>query len=110
MGSWEWFILVVLSILWGGSFFFGKVAVVKIPPFTLVLCRVGMAAVALHLVVAATGGRVPADFKLWALFIVMGLIIISLGLAAIDGRPARRVLSKWHGIHAMPRSTEDGPM
>jgi len=26
MGSLEWILLIILSILWGGSFFFGEVA------------------------------------------------------------------------------------
>ena len=42
----EWALLIVLSILWGGSFFFVEVALVDLPPLTLVLGRVGIAAAA----------------------------------------------------------------
>lgn len=48
MGLLEWFLLFFLSILWGGSFFFGKVALSELQPFTLVLGRVSIAAIALR--------------------------------------------------------------
>ncbi|WP_245176893.1 DMT family transporter [Haematospirillum jordaniae] len=40
MGVREWGLLVLLSVLWGGAFFFVGVAVPEIPPFTLVALRV----------------------------------------------------------------------
>ena len=40
MGASEWVLLLVLSVLWGGSFFFFKVLVSELPPFTVVLGRV----------------------------------------------------------------------
>ncbi len=60
----EWLLLLTLSVLWGGSFFFGEVALDELFPLTLVLGRVGLAAVALNLVVLATGYRMPRDVKL----------------------------------------------
>ena len=36
MGPLEWILLLVLSVLWGGSFFFAKLAVAELPPFTIV--------------------------------------------------------------------------
>ena len=74
MGLFEWFLLVVLAAIWGGSFFFGKVAVAKLPPFTIVLGRVGIAALVLNVVVAATGRRMPGSLKTWGLFMVMGAL------------------------------------
>ena len=44
MGIKEWGLLLALSILWGGSFFFVAVAVDALPPFTIVILRVGLAA------------------------------------------------------------------
>ncbi len=44
MGALEWFLLIFLSILWGGSFFLGKVALSELQPFTVVLGRVSIAA------------------------------------------------------------------
>eukprot|EP01042_Synura_sphagnicola_P025343 gene25343-32535_t len=54
MGPTEWLLLVVLSILWGGSFFFNKLTVAEWPPFAVVQVRVGLAALALLLVVRIT--------------------------------------------------------
>ena len=42
MGGREWALLLALSVLWGGSFFFYKVLAVELPPFTVVLGRVGL--------------------------------------------------------------------
>ena len=50
-----WAQLILLGIIWGGSFFFASVAVKEIPPLVLVLLRVGIAALALHLYLLARG-------------------------------------------------------
>ncbi len=68
----EWVLLISLSLLWGGSFFFAEVALVELPPFTVVLGRVGFAAVALLAVVYLSGGRMPRSLGLWGAFLVMG--------------------------------------
>ncbi|PKR90618.1 EamA family transporter [Pleomorphomonas diazotrophica] len=74
MGLLEWGLLLVLSILWGGSFFFSKVALAELPPFTVVLCRVAIAATALYLYLRATGRVIPASGEAWRLFFGMGVI------------------------------------
>lgn len=74
MGPLEWALLLSLSLLWGGSFFFSKLALAELPPLTIVLARVGLAALALHLVVLATGRRMPTDRGSWARFFAMGLL------------------------------------
>ncbi|EKV30828.1 Permease of the drug/metabolite transporter (DMT) superfamily [Caenispirillum salinarum AK4] len=66
--------LLALSVLWGGSFFFVEVAVGAIPPLTLVLLRVGGCALVLWAVVAMTGGTMPARPEVWRAFLVMGLL------------------------------------
>ena len=50
--TWIW--LFSLAALWGGSFFFAKVAVGELPPLTVVFGRVAFAALALNLVLAST--------------------------------------------------------
>ena len=50
-----WALLLLLGALWGGSFFFVAVAVHEIPPLTLVLLRVAIAAAALHVFLALRG-------------------------------------------------------
>jgi drug/metabolite transporter (DMT)-like permease len=74
MGAMEWALLIVLSVLWGGSFFFAEVALVELRPFTVVLCRVGFAALVLVAVVYATGQRLPRRGGLWGAFFVMGAL------------------------------------
>jgi drug/metabolite transporter (DMT)-like permease len=74
MGPVEWALLVTLSVLWGGSFFFGKVALADLPPFTVVFGRVSLAALALNLVVLASGQRMPGSPRTWGTFAVMGLL------------------------------------
>ncbi|MBT3338089.1 MAG: DMT family transporter [Anaerolineae bacterium] len=74
MGLSEWFLLILLSILWGGSFFFGEVALSELQPFTLVLGRVSIAALILNLIVRATGYKMPSSPKIWGTFLIMGLI------------------------------------
>lgn len=74
MTSLEWALLVALSVLWGGSFFFTGVAVKALPPFTIVVLRVGLAAVILNCVVYATGQRMPVAGRTWGAFLCMGLL------------------------------------
>lgn len=51
----DWSLLLTLSVLWGGSFFFIEVALQGFTPFALVAVRVALAAIALWLVVSLTG-------------------------------------------------------
>lgn len=83
MGAREWAMLVALSVLWGGSFFFVGVAVREVPPLSLVLARVGIAALALWAVLAVSGARMPAVPGLWAAFLGMGLLNNALPFALI---------------------------
>ncbi|MFC7398406.1 DMT family transporter [Chelatococcus sp. GCM10030263] len=70
----EWAMLLALSVLWGGSFFFAGVALKELPPFTVVALRVGIAAVVLNIVVRACGLEVPRSRAVWAAFFGMGLL------------------------------------
>ncbi len=74
MGVNEWTMLVTLSVLWGGSFFFFKILVAELPPFTVVLGRVGFAAIILNAVLIARRDFMPANLRLWRAFFVMGLL------------------------------------
>jgi len=74
MGTAEWSLLILLSVLWGGSFFFYKVLVAVLPPFTVVLGRVGVAALILNAWLLARGDPMQRSRRLWAQFLVMGLL------------------------------------
>ena len=93
----DWGLLTALSLLWGGSFFFGKVAVATLPPLAVVLVRVLLASLTLLVVLRFRGTRVPRGAGPWRQFLLMGLLnnvipfslifwaetVLSSGLAAI---------------------------
>ena len=70
----EWGMLIALSLLWGGSFFFNGVAVKDLPPLTIVFSRVALAALTLYLFMAATGRRLPGSREVWLAFAGMGIL------------------------------------
>ena len=74
MGTAEWGMLLALSVLWGGSFFFVGVAVKELPPFTIVTLRVGLAALALAALLRIMGLAMPKDRRIWIAFFGMGLL------------------------------------
>lgn len=74
MGPLEWVLLILLSVLWGGSFFFAAVALQEVRPFTVVLSRVALAAILLHAFIRLAGLRMPSDGRTWAAFFAMGLL------------------------------------
>ena len=69
----SWLLLICLSVLWGGSFFFVAVALRELPPMTLVLARVAFAAAFIYPIFKMQGGNLPTTFAGWKPFIVMGL-------------------------------------
>jgi drug/metabolite transporter (DMT)-like permease len=94
MGIRERGLILILSAIWGGSFFFVGVAVKEMTPLTIVLCRVGLASMillvtflipvsAIFLGVVVLGER-PG----WNAF--GGMALIFMGLMAIDGRLVKR--------------------
>lgn len=70
----DWALLGALSLVWGGTFFFYEVGLREIPPFTLVLGRVGIAATVLLAVVYLSGGRMPLDRRSLGGFLLLGAI------------------------------------
>ncbi|WP_323035951.1 DMT family transporter [Pararhodobacter sp.] len=74
MSGGDWLRLIVLSVLWGGSFFFVSVAVPVLPPFTIVLARVGLGAMVLALMLLALRIPFPKGREVWIALAVMGLL------------------------------------
>jgi len=72
MTPFEWGLVSLLALIWGGAFFFTEVALVELQPFTFVLGRVGFAAIALWCVVYLSGNRMPTSFSRWRAFFIMG--------------------------------------
>src|SRR5450432_3436671 len=74
MSAKNWGLLLLLALLWGSSFFFYKILVAVLPPITVVLGRVGIAAVALNLWLLAGGTRLPLGDGRWKRFLLLGLL------------------------------------
>jgi drug/metabolite transporter (DMT)-like permease len=66
-----WCLLVALSVLWGGSFFFVAIAVAEVPPLTLVALRVGIAAALLWAALALLRIAPP---RAWGAIAVMAVL------------------------------------
>ena len=74
MGLNQWLMLITLSILWGGSFFFVEVALNDLPAFSIVAFRVVISAAVLWAVVFMLKLPIPKSMGIWAAFLVMGLL------------------------------------
>ncbi len=74
MGLREWGMLCLLSLLWGGSFFFVGVAVVELPPLTIVWLRVALGALTLWGVVAFLRLPLPRSPRVWLSILIMGCL------------------------------------
>ena len=93
----DWLLLILLSVLWGGAFYFAKVAVLEIPTLTLVFGRVAIAAAVLLVLTQLMRTPLPRDRETWQILGVMAVlnnvlpftlivwaqIHISVGLASI---------------------------
>jgi drug/metabolite transporter (DMT)-like permease len=74
MNKKNWLLLTLLSILWGGSYFFVEIALTALPIFTIVFLRVFTGAALLLLFIFLTGRKFPGDRKTWFSLFVMGIL------------------------------------
>ena len=79
----EYALLLLLALLWGGSFTFIKVAVATIPPFTTVAARVVLGGLVLLAIARAYGHAIPTDPQRWRQYMVQGFIISALPFCLI---------------------------
>jgi drug/metabolite transporter (DMT)-like permease len=70
----DWSLLAVLSVLWGGSFFFAGVSLRELPPLTVVFLRVALAAIILLPVLWIYQIRFPARLSDWKPFFALALL------------------------------------
>ena len=77
-----WAELLLLGLIWGGSFLSIRIALDEVPVVTSVLHRTGWAMLVLWAVVFMARLPVPRDPKVWMGFLVMGLLnnVIPFGL------------------------------
>lgn len=76
--------LFVLASLWGPSFLFIKIAVQEIPPLTMVVGRVGIAALMLLVILRMQGCSLPKFGSVWKHFAVMGFVHNALPFALFN--------------------------
>lgn len=73
MSARDWGLLALLSLIWGGSFLYVGIAVRELPPLTVVTTRVGLAALALG-VVMVLGARAWPRGRIWRDFALLAVI------------------------------------
>lgn len=77
--------LLILALVWGGSFFFNGLAVRELPVLSVVVARVGLAAAMLLIVMWWRGERMPRGRRVLASFVVMGMLNNAVPYALIVG-------------------------
>ncbi len=70
----DWVLLSLLSLLWGGTFFFVTIAVQEVPPLSVVFLRVAIASAILFIYLALRGESFPRDMPILTAFLIMGFL------------------------------------
>lgn len=73
MTSSQWSELVLLSLLWGGTYLYTALALREVDPFTIALCRTGLGVIFLYGVLAVMRQGFPLTIRAWLAFTGMGL-------------------------------------
>ena len=74
MGKKNWLMLIALSIIWGGSYFFTKYALQAFSPVFIVFVRVTLGALVLLPFTLKTGKQYLLDRKNWPYFLILGAL------------------------------------
>jgi drug/metabolite transporter (DMT)-like permease len=74
MGPIEWLLLMTLSVLWGGLFFFNELAIEGFDPFSATMWRAGIAGIALWVYLKLRGLSPPSTMADWRAFLIMGAL------------------------------------
>ena len=82
LGPMDWGLLVLLSLLWGGSFLCVGIAVQELPVLTIIALRVSLAALVLWGIALFSGHQLQRGRKTWQAFLGLGLLnnVIPFGL------------------------------
>src|SRR5262245_45545348 len=73
MRATDWLLLLALSVLWGATFFFVAVALRELPPLTLVLARVALAALMLAPILRILRVAWPPRLAAWRAYAVLAV-------------------------------------
>ncbi len=69
-----WTLLVILSVLWGGSFFLAEIALEDFSPYMVVTLRVGIAALVLLFYLLIIRQWLSLNAKMWLSLFIMGAL------------------------------------
>ena len=69
-----WILILMLGLIWGASFLFARIAVLEMPPLTLVFARVAIAAFVLNLFLMLKNNAFEHTTSLWTNFAMMGVL------------------------------------
>jgi drug/metabolite transporter (DMT)-like permease len=83
MSALDWAKLLLLGSIWGGSFFFARIAVSEVHPLMLVLLRVAIAATALHVYLAVRGPSFRVTPSLAGRLLLLGTVNNALPFSLI---------------------------
>lgn len=83
MTPYEWGLLGILSVLWGGAFFLIEIALRDLPPFTIMVFRVAGAALFLWSIVLIRGAEIPKGLGLWGILTIMAVFNSALPFSLI---------------------------
>lgn len=88
----DWGLLILLSLIWGGSFYYVEVALREVTPLVVVWARVGIAGLGLLLLLPVLKIPLVRDLRVWRAFFVMGVLnnvvpysLIAWGQTEISG-------------------------
>lgn len=79
----HWLLLILLSLMWGGSFFFNAILVKVVGPWTLTAGRVCIGALGVWVYVILSRKKIPTDPKLWGFYLLLGAIAYAFPFTAI---------------------------
>ena len=87
----EWLLLISLSILWGGTFFFNELAIVGFDPFSADFWRVGIVGFLLWGYLKLRGMSLPSKIKGWRAFLIIGALNNLIPFTLIFGVKRRSI-------------------
>jgi drug/metabolite transporter (DMT)-like permease len=79
----DWLLLIIISLMWGSSFFFNAILVQSVGPWALTAGRVTIGAIGVWVYIILTGRKIPTDPALWRFYILLGSIAYALPFTAI---------------------------
>lgn len=83
MGPMEWLLLITLSIIWGGSFFFNAVALRGLPPLVVVWGRITIGCLGLVAILGVSSLDVRPYLHRWREFLVLGVLNTAIPFSLI---------------------------